>query len=133
MTNSNIEIARKEKLFNRWNILRNRDGGVPAFYETVKDIPNAQLYMVNLINDFSRATEAEELLNKLEKKESEIISEIASNEYKRKRLLEYPDIGDQLDSIYKIFKKMKESGIDMGVDGDNWINKISNIKTSNPK
>lgn len=45
----------------------------------------------------------------------------------------YPEIGNQLDDIYKSLKTLKDSGIDLGVDGNNYVDSITNIKESNPK
>lgn len=45
----------------------------------------------------------------------------------------YPDIGNQLDNIYKSLKALKDSGIDLGVEGNSYVNSITNIKESTPK
>lgn len=66
-------------------------------------------------------------------------SEEENNEYKKdrshqgKRLPEFPDIRDQLDIIYKTFKHLQSSGIDLGEEGRQWIQKIDLIKQKYPK
>ena len=45
----------------------------------------------------------------------------------------YPDVGDQLDSIYKSLKAIKDSGVDLGTDGSAYVDEITTIKTENPK
>ena len=53
--------------------------------------------------------------------------------YKEKRKKEYPDIGDQLDVIWKAFNRLKMEGIAIGIDADGMISSISAIKTKYPK
>ena len=45
----------------------------------------------------------------------------------------YPEVGDQLDGIYKSLKAIKDSGVDLGTDGSAYIDEITTIKTENPK
>lgn len=49
------------------------------------------------------------------------------------RKLSYPEIGDQLDAIYKTFKHLKNQGIDIGLDGDAWVKSVEDIKDKFPK
>lgn len=53
--------------------------------------------------------------------------------YIEKRMVAYPDIGDQLDLIYKMAKYLKGDGIDIGPDGDAFITRIEAVKTAYPK
>lgn len=45
----------------------------------------------------------------------------------------YPQIGDQLDDIYKALKALKDSGIDLGADGNAYVDSITQIKETYPK
>jgi len=40
----------------------------------------------------------------------------------------YPAVEDQLDGIYKAFKKLKESGIDIGESGEEYLESIDKVK-----
>lgn len=50
-----------------------------------------------------------------------------------KRLPEFPDIRDQIDTIYKIFKHLQNNGTDLGEEGRQWVQKIDSIKAKYPK
>ena len=54
-------------------------------------------------------------------------------EYKKLRKKEYPSYGDQLDLIYKMTKHLKENGLDIGIDGDNFLGLIEAVKIKHPK
>lgn len=127
------EIARKEALYARWNVIKNRDSGVPAFYALKSEIPNAEKYIKVLIEDISRKLEASDFLNALEEKDSEIVTEIESIQYMVDREQAYPKIGDQLDSIYKAFKYLKDAGVNIGIDGDAWLAELQSVKITYPK
>lgn len=45
----------------------------------------------------------------------------------------YPEVGDQLDGIYKSLKAIKDSGVDIGTEGSAYVDEITTIKTENPK
>jgi hypothetical protein len=47
--------------------------------------------------------------------------------------MSYPPIGDQIDSIYKGFVKLKLDGTDFYTDTDDWISNIDEIKNRYPK
>lgn len=51
--------------------------------------------------------------------------------YTQSRL--YPEIGEQLDGIYKGLLAIRESGVDLGVEANNYINSITSVKTEFPK
>ena len=49
------------------------------------------------------------------------------------RAKSYPDVGDQLDAIYKTFLHLHTQGIDLGEDGVDWLKTIYTIKEGFPK
>jgi hypothetical protein len=51
--------------------------------------------------------------------------------YEQARL--YPDPGDQLDNIYKALKVLKDSGTDLGTEGNSYVDSITQIKETYPK
>lgn len=53
--------------------------------------------------------------------------------YSDLRRMSYPPIGDQMDSIYKGFVKLKLDGTDFYTDTDDWISNIDEIKNRYPK
>ncbi len=48
------------------------------------------------------------------------------------RRLAYPDIKDQLDSLGKTLKYLKDNGTNIGPDGDAWVAALQAVKTNNP-
>jgi hypothetical protein len=46
---------------------------------------------------------------------------------------QYPEIGEQLDGIYKSLLTLKQAGINIGPDGDQYVDSITAIKTQYPK
>lgn len=72
------EIARKDDLVSRFLIIHSKDTGIPAFYNSASiiaitgDKANAKVYMRDLINDISRAVEAETLMIEIEAKDVEL-------------------------------------------------------------
>lgn len=61
------------------------------------------------------------------------LQEEIDTQYKRDREKDYPVKGDQLDLIYKTFKYLKASGIDIGPDGDAYVLLIGDVKIKHPK
>ena len=53
--------------------------------------------------------------------------------YEQSRSAHYPDITEQLDSVYKSLKAIKDSGIDLGEIGNAYVNEITAIKENYPK
>lgn len=45
----------------------------------------------------------------------------------------YPSISEQLDGIYKSLLAIQKSGVDLGPDGDAYINSIKEVKENNLK
>ena len=45
----------------------------------------------------------------------------------------YPNVQEQLDGIYKCLLKIKESGIDLGTDGQDYLDSITKVKNKFPK
>lgn len=60
-------------------------------------------------------------------------AEFAANEYKYNRASEYPDIGDQLDEIWKFINQMRLNGTDLPQDTDDMLGKILAVKKKHPK
>lgn len=73
--------------------------------------------------DWLKAAPSEEEYNEHQKDRS----------HQGKRLPEFPDIRDQIDVIYKIFKHLQNNGIDLGDEGRQWIQKIDSVKAKYPK
>ena len=46
---------------------------------------------------------------------------------------QYPNIGDQLDNIYKTLKTLKDAGVDLGEAGASHVDAITLIKETFPK
>jgi hypothetical protein len=100
------EIERKSDLTQRWRSIQNRDAGVPAFYQLLKDEPadhtNAEFYMLSLINDVNKKDEAELFMQQLEIKDLEIIQNQNNTAYIDLRRQAYPAIESYLDAMVKI-------------------------------
>jgi hypothetical protein len=122
-TDNLIEIERKSALTQRWRVLQNRDCGVPAYYQLIQTQPNAEFYMMSLINDVSKKEEAELFLQQIEAKDEEIRNERQANEYKELRRKEYPSVGDQLDMLY--WDKINNT--------NNWEIMVNTVKAKFPK
>lgn len=127
------EIARKADLMERFQVIKNRDSGCPAFYQIKTDTPNYVRYIFDLIADKSREVEAEAFMIQLEAKDAELVTFDQTNEYKELRKDEYPITGDQLDLIFKTFKYLHDSGVNIGNDGRSYVDAIQLIKDNNPK
>lgn len=56
-----------------------------------------------------------------------------STDYRAKRSIEYPDVGDQLDAIIKGLKTLDQGGYDVGTDCEALINKVDALKAKYPK
>ncbi len=54
-------------------------------------------------------------------------------DHSKKRAVEYPDIGDQLDALWKALEILKTQGTNIGVDADTILTSITNIKAKYPK
>lgn len=63
---------------------------------------------------------------------AEVVSHKLTTEIRETRKNLYPEIGDQLDSISKLVKYLKDNNIDVGPDGEAWISQINQIKSENP-
>lgn len=46
------------------------------------------------------------------------------------RLASYPDIGDQLDAIFKGFEALREQGIELPQETLDWMSQIREIKST---
>ena len=52
--------------------------------------------------------------------------------YLEERRKAYPPTGDSIDILYKVLYYMDSKGIDIGIEGKNWINDITKIKNDFP-
>lgn len=68
---------------------------------------------------------------KLSKEAADILGVEYVEPYWKTRV--YPDVGDQLDGIYKSLKAIKDSGIDIGAEGDAYVDAITAVKEGSPK
>lgn len=127
------EVARQESLVSRWDAVRSRDMGNPAFYTVVNDQPNARKYMHDLIIDKAREVEADDIMTQIEAKDIELVVAIEANQYAEDRQQAYPVTGDQLDNIFKALKYIQDNGGDIGVDGEAYVASIQAIKDAYPK
>ena len=50
-----------------------------------------------------------------------------------KRKAEYPDIGDQLDVIVKLADALRQQGIHLPQEVNQWIDKCQSVKAKYPK
>lgn len=57
----------------------------------------------------------------------------ASVNYKGQRRREYPDIGEQLDALWKIINQLRLEGVNIPQDGDDMLGRILTIKKKHPK
>ncbi|KKL10218.1 hypothetical protein LCGC14_2558060 [marine sediment metagenome] len=74
------------------------------------------------------------------KEEAEVRAEWAEadkirkkDSYRELRLKVYPQVGDQLDSIFKIVKLLKRQEVDVGADGQEWLDQLQAVKDKYPK
>ena len=65
-----------------------------------------------------------------------IVEDIATKraqKYKRMRSKAYPKLSEQLDSIFKVLKYLKNNGTAIGLDGDGYVDAIQAVKDAHPK
>lgn len=56
-----------------------------------------------------------------------------SDSYMARRKIEYPRVGTALDSLMKTLKFLRDSGIDIGPDGNEWVDSCIAVKDKIPK
>lgn len=54
------------------------------------------------------------------------------SDYRQKRQVEYPDIGDQLDAVYKLARHLQEQGQKLPPDVDRWVAQCRAVKEKYP-
>lgn len=54
------------------------------------------------------------------------------NNHAERRRREYPDIGDQLDAVYKLARKLREQGHQLPPETEQWIDHCQEVKTKYP-
>ena len=79
------EIARKNDLRAKTEVLKDRDSGMPAFYILMPQTSNVDQYIELLIEDSNRANEAEEFFQQLEAKDEDIVNGIVAQKQKDDR------------------------------------------------
>ena len=65
--------------------------------------------------------------------EAAVKAAFKTEEYKEKRIAEYPDVGDQLDAIWKEINRQRLSGVNIVSDADSVLGKILAVKKKYPK
>lgn len=72
-------------------------------------------------------------LEQLQQWEGEFLEHKENNEYKLKRKREYPEIGEQLDAIWKYLLSVRVSGEVLDDETNAMLGKIVAVKTKHPK
>ena len=67
-----------------------------------------------------------------EELETAWLNYLAAN-YAKYRKAAYPDIGDQLDALWKIIEKLVDDNVDIGDEGYEMLDQIQTVKTTYPK
>ena len=68
---------------------------------------------------------------KLSAEAAEMLGEEYVQPYTKARI--YPDLTEQLDGVYKSLKAIKDSGVDLGTEGDEYLASITAVKEASPK
>ena len=95
----------------RYKKIKDRDPGTPAFYKLKPEIPNADKYINDLINDPEREEEAMQFMSELETSDKIFEDEITANEYKLKRKKEYDRTGLSFNSYIEMIIENDNSGM----------------------
>ncbi|AFB15317.1 hypothetical protein RW01021201_038 [Synechococcus phage S-RIM8] len=112
------EITDQEKL----DFYRERDGGGPELYQAVTiDAPDGRPYTQEEWEDM--------ILN--HRVHPDAVTYDMS--YVGKRREQYPNEDEQADTMWKIFKHMRENGISLGADGDAMLDGIIATKAAFPR
>lgn len=56
-----------------------------------------------------------------------------TDDYRKRRKVEYPATGDQLDAVMKLAAALKEQGIPLPEETERWISRCQEVKTKYPK
>ncbi|ULH08587.1 hypothetical protein [Alcaligenes faecalis] len=54
------------------------------------------------------------------------------SDYHQKRRAEYPDIGDQLDAVYKLARHLQEQGQRLPPEVEDWVAQCRTVKEKYP-
>ncbi len=54
------------------------------------------------------------------------------NNHAERRRAEYPDIGDQLDAVYKLALHLRGQGQQLPADVERWVDHCQRVKTKYP-
>ena len=102
--------------------------------EYVPPTSNGAISVVQTEEDWNKFLETEVEVSDLcrhSEEACEIAGVVFEKPYEQARI--YPQIGNQLDDIYKSLKALKDSGIDLGADGNAYVDSITQIKETYPK
>lgn len=111
----NNELLKRKKFYESMGITKETKYGY--FHDGYRQFNDQEF------EDWLKAASSEEEYKEYKKDKS----------HQGKRLSEFPNIGDQLDIIYKTFKHLQANGIDLGEDGKQWVEKIDSVKAKFPK
>lgn len=115
-------------------ILFNKDTNISKSWQidSQLDIEAPNVYDIELSPNKRYKIDAEGVVTSLTSQEYNDYMETRLP-YDLKRKTHYPTIGDQLDRIFKTFKHLDDIGIDLGLEGNMWIDEIEAVKQEFPK
>ena len=115
-------------------ILFNKDTNNSKYWQIDSqiDIEVPNVYDIELSPNKRYKIDAEGVVTSLTSQEYNDYMETRLS-YDQKRKRHYPQIGDQLDRIFKTFKYLSDNGIDLGIDGNAWVAEIEAVKQEFPK
>lgn len=116
----------------RWQEIKNKDAGFPAFSLVVDGESNAEAYFHTILKS-GDAEKIEDFLSRMESETNKIKLNQDNHSYALNRKEEYPDIGDQLDAIWKQLNYMRLNGQDLIQECDDMLGGILSIKAKYPK
>ncbi len=105
--------------------MRKLHDGTEVSLDTPTKMKNGKRY---LLTDVEKA-EAKERDKQFKAEQAEL----AKTQYQRDRKEEYPDIGDQLDVIWKEINEQRLNGKNLTQDADDMLGKILAVKKKHPK
>ncbi len=99
---------------------------------------NKQNEKLEKYSDLIKYIDIKELISEMDRqdkieKDKKLALETRRREYDYLRRRSYPSSENQLDSIIKSLKKIKEGGVDIGKEGEDLISEVDSIKKKYPK
>lgn len=95
------EVARIQDLKDRYEVMKDRDAGMPAFLELFPDIPNNAVYFRDMILGESDKSLAESRLKAIEDADIKYKADQDSTAYIDKRIAEYPHVRDLVIAMWE--------------------------------